>query len=225
MTPTGFLGSTSLAEVLLSRQRTRFVFVPLLHASLLTAARKIIMIHRPFLFQSFQTSQYAYTRNTCVSAAITILREHQRIADSDSVSIWTHSAFCVTAAMVLGLELLYPQKDGADKVDRYLELVIAAKERLESRQGDVMADRGVRLIDTILQEAKQGQLGDDRGDCQPNVDFHKVLARFLSLDDPLSTIPEVPDPNQFSAADLELPFPINDDFDIWLSQVFGYDQI
>lgn len=47
------------------------------------------MIHRPFLTRSFYSPQYVYTRNTCVAAATTLLREHEKIIASDTLSIWT----------------------------------------------------------------------------------------------------------------------------------------
>jgi hypothetical protein len=188
----------------------------------ITAADKIIMIHRHFLFQSFQTSKYAYTRNTCVSAAITILRQHQQIADADEISIWTHSAFCITAAMVIGLELVYPRKDHAQKLNDYWDLITSAKERLNNRQGDVMANRGARLIDTILKEVEKNR-NDGQSDEAPSVDFREVLARFLSLDDSFSATSGEPDVDQFAGMDFS--FPPVEDFDVWLNQVFGYEQI
>ncbi|GME38743.1 hypothetical protein GTA08_BOTSDO10511 [Neofusicoccum parvum] len=147
----------------------------------ITAADKIIMIHRPFLFQSFQSRSFTHTRSTCVAAAITILREHDKIVLEDDVSIWTHSAFCVTAIIVLCLEMLYcrhaahetdePQiptdasdhRTGSDtgaKERLYEELVRSARERLAARQDDVLAERGVRLADLILSEAETGQAVD-----------------------------------------------------------------
>lgn len=227
MNTTGFHGWGLRAVVLLSPQQTRYLFAPpMIVIRVTNELNQIIMIHRPFLFQSFQKTQYSYTRNTCVLAAVTILREHQRIADEDDISIWTHSAFCVTAAMVLGLELLYPRKDDASKIVHYRDLVIAAKERLDNRQSDVMASRGVRLINTILQEATgEGEVpGDNQEYRKSVVDFRKVLARFLSLDDTLPVFnSDTPDLSQLAGSDPDLRFPMLDDFDVWLNQLFGYD--
>lgn len=58
------------------------------------------MIHRPFIFRSFLSDLYARTRETCVSAAMTILREHENIALSGELCLWTHTAFCVTATVI-----------------------------------------------------------------------------------------------------------------------------
>lgn len=164
----------------------------------ITAADKIIMIHRPFLFQSFQSRSFTHTRTTCVAAAITILREHDKIVLEDDVSIWTHSAFCVTAIIVLCLEMLYwrhaadetdgpktqadtsslsAEPDAAAQERLYEKLVRSAKDRLAARQDDVLAERGVRLADIILSEAETsptvdvmtGQTGrQGAGASQPN---------------------------------------------------------
>lgn len=185
------------------------------------------MIHRPFLFQSFQTSRYAYTRNTCVSAAITILRQHQQIIEADDVSIWTHSAFCITAAMVLGLEVLYPRADNHEKTNDYIELVTCAKDRLSLRSGDVLAYRGVRLIETILQEATRSKEAPCGGEepVPPRVNFLRVVSRFLSSDDAQSFNITEFQQNSYDELDLNLSPTINNDFDIWLKQVFGYDSM
>lgn len=73
----------------------------------MSAADKGIMIHHLFLFLSFRSDGYIHTRRTCVAAATTILRYHESNTDEDDVTVWTHSAFCVTAANVLGLELYH----------------------------------------------------------------------------------------------------------------------
>lgn len=133
------------------------------------------MIHRPFLFQSFQSRSLTYTRTTCVAAAITILREHDKIVLEDDVSIWTHSAFCVTAIIVLCLEMLYwrhaadetdgpktqadtsslsAEPDAAAQERLYKKPVRSAKDRLAARQDDVLSERGVRVADIILSEAE-----------------------------------------------------------------------
>ncbi|KAB2572381.1 putative transcription factor lepB [Lasiodiplodia theobromae] len=165
----------------------------------ITAADKIIMIHRPFLFQSFQSRSFTHTRSTCVAAAITILREHEKIVLEDDVSIWTHSAFCVTAIIVLCLEMLYcrhaahetdasthrPEPDAATKERLYEELVRSAKDRLAGRQDDVLAERGVRLADLILSEAETRQAMDvmaGPGDKESQigvVNFGRIMARYV----------------------------------------------
>lgn len=168
------------------------------------------MIHRPFLFLSFQSPIYIYTRQTCISAAVTILREHEKITRTDCISIWTHSAFCVTATVVLCLEILYRQSND-DKTVMYKELVVSARQRLQQRRGDRMADRGVKLIDTILSE-------EERSSSRKNfttIDFHKVLANFLELDHDTASVRSN---TSVGMGD----FNTNEDFDIWFNQIFGH---
>ncbi|KZF26689.1 hypothetical protein L228DRAFT_279860 [Xylona heveae TC161] len=195
----------------------------------ITAAEKIIMIHRPFLFQSFQSSQYSYTRNTCISAAMTILREHEKITETDDISIWTHSAFCVTAAMILCLELMYRQQYDDERGQLYRALVVAAKDRLAARRGDVLAQRGVTLIETILLEeatafdpsiaadisaAPHGRKQSGRA-----VNFHNVMANFLVMNNAVFGKDHGNYPEQGDFADSLLG--MNDDFNLWFDQIFG----
>jgi hypothetical protein len=116
----------------------------------ISAAEKIIMIHRPVLFYSFQSPAFSRTRETCVSAATTILREHEQTTEGNFLSIWTHSAFCLTAAVVLGLELLHRADHTDSTANRYRQMVLSAAERLRNRRCDAIAQRGAILIDTML---------------------------------------------------------------------------
>jgi hypothetical protein len=178
---------------------------------------QIIMIHRPFLFLSFQSPLYIHTRQTCISAAITILREHEKITNTDSISIWTHSAFCVTAAIVICLELLYRHTNtyGDARTSHYRELISGARERLARRRGDVMADRGVKLIDTMLhEEDNASRLPGHR----PTINFRKVVAEFLALDNPMSVLGIG---TVAGTAQAEPGFPMNEDFNAWFSEIFG----
>ncbi|KAL3483719.1 hypothetical protein BJX62DRAFT_219732 [Aspergillus germanicus] len=65
------------------------------------------MIHRPVIFQAFQASPRSRTRKICVSAGRSILHEYAAVTNENAPSFWTHSAFCVTGSMVVGLELLF----------------------------------------------------------------------------------------------------------------------
>jgi hypothetical protein len=110
------------------------------------------MIHRAFLSRAFQSANYAYTRQTCVAASMTILREHQAITSADDLSFWTHTAFCITAAVILCFEISYCAKLGDHNVEVYCEAVQAARDRLAARKEDLLAARGVNLIDAITLE-------------------------------------------------------------------------
>ncbi|EOD46335.1 putative c6 zinc finger domain-containing protein [Neofusicoccum parvum UCRNP2] len=132
----------------------------------MSAADKIIMIHRPFLLPSFRNLAYARTRRTCVAAAKTILRHHERHAEEDRVSLWTHSAFAITAANVLGLELYHAATDDAD-ADAIRDVLAKARERLSARKGDMLGKRSAELISAILEfdaeRARTTRAGGDGG--------------------------------------------------------------
>lgn len=116
----------------------------------ITAAEKIIMIHRPFLFRSFQAPLYDFTRRTCTAAAITILREHEALIEADDLSIWTHTAFCITAAVILCFEIYQPTDSAT--AESYKTAVKATRDRLVTRTSDLLAQRGVALIEALLDQ-------------------------------------------------------------------------
>lgn len=100
----------------------------------ITAAEKIIMIHRLFLFRSFHDPTYAHSRRTCVAAAMTILREHETIVEEDDLSIWTHTAFAITAAVILCFEVnTVMETTDQRSVPMYRTAVVAARDRLATR--------------------------------------------------------------------------------------------
>jgi hypothetical protein len=147
----------------------------------ITAAEKIIMIHRPFLFRSFHDTTYSHSRRTCVAAAMTILREHEAIVEEDDLSIWTHTAFAITAAVILCFEGNALVKDPNNvKVSIYREVVAAARDRLALRSSDVMAQRGVALIDaiSIAEGAGYNASNLNRGS---SIDVNRVFANFSTL--------------------------------------------
>lgn len=125
-------------------------------SDLLTTSRQIIMIHRPFLLKSFQSPLYLFTRRTCVSAAMTILREHE-VAEQDDqcLPLWVHSAFAVTAVVVLCLNMT--STDGnviqsSSDLEAQRNLIQKARDRLAKQKADSLARRGVYLIDVLLNE-------------------------------------------------------------------------
>ncbi|KAJ4994750.1 hypothetical protein K4K48_012029 [Colletotrichum sp. SAR 10_66] len=64
-------------------------------------------------------------RTTCISGTLNILQQHEKITEREgTISLCTHSAFCVTAAMVIA--------------------------KLRIRKCDIIAGRGAALIDAIL---------------------------------------------------------------------------
>lgn len=121
----------------------------------ITAAEKIIMIHRPFLLKSFQMPQYNFTRRTCTAAARTILSQYEALIEAHDLSIWTHTAFCITAAVVLCFEIRTIKSTGAlegtePTAEMHKQAIVAAREHLACRKIDVLAQRGVALIDILL---------------------------------------------------------------------------
>ncbi|KAF4883430.1 hypothetical protein CGCF415_v015744 [Colletotrichum fructicola] len=61
----------------------------------ISVADKIIMIHRPMRFWFFYIPEFQRTRTTCISAALTILQQHEKITEREgTIFLWTHSAVC-----------------------------------------------------------------------------------------------------------------------------------
>ena len=101
------------------------------------------------MVKSFRESRYTYTRVTCVSAALTILREYERIKHSDVASIWVVPAFTISAAIIIMLDLLHrpvPDETTASRKE-IIQNVIAG---LELDTSNVMAMRGAKLLRALL---------------------------------------------------------------------------
>lgn len=184
------------------------------------------MIHRSFLFLSFRSDRYAHTRRTCVAAATTILRYH---AEKDDISVWTHSAFCVTAANVLGLELYHMDAED-ERINTYRSILIRARIRLLQRRGDILSQRSASLIDTILRfekqraQSRQMQNAADMFDLgvqqfsYDSFDFNQTMASFIAMDQWAG--PEGLDLVS-TAQEEQAPSLAIDDFEPWFSQAFG----
>ncbi|PYH95626.1 hypothetical protein BO71DRAFT_284648, partial [Aspergillus ellipticus CBS 707.79] len=187
----------------------------------ITAAEKIIMIHRPFLFLSFQSPAYEYTRRTCVAAAMTILREHETIINEGDFFVWTHSAFCVTAAIILCFQVS-ASSNTDPATDQFRMAIWAARSRLAAQTSDVLAQRGVALIDAIFSS-----------EANPDLDFYRAVAEFLRLSQSTpktsETSPAFADPEVHTSTPLDvgpgLPFNFDrsledDDFETWFNNIF-----
>lgn len=145
----------------------------------ITAAEKIIMIHRPFLFRSFHDPTYSYTRRTSVAAAMTILREHETIVREEDISIWTHTAFAITAAVIMCFEVnAIAESAFSASAQSYKEAILSARSRLASRDLDVLAQRGVALIDAIFTADSDMNTG---GTSSKMMDFGQILAKFSTF--------------------------------------------
>ena len=201
----------------------------------ITAAEKIIMIHRLFLFRSFCDPTYVHSRRTCVAASMTILREHKTIIDENDLSIWTHTAFAITAAVILCFEVnTLMETSNSESVPIYRDAILSARDRLSWRDGDVLAHRGVALIDAIFIAEQPGL----EGPCvqrPTSIDFNRIFATFSTLNTS-STIPFVDQltPDQVSsgtpqtiehaeAGDFQLLGSHQDiDFDLWFNEIFNH---
>ncbi|KAJ0336400.1 hypothetical protein COL922a_008001 [Colletotrichum nupharicola] len=185
---------------------------------------KIVMIHRPFLFLLLQSDSYAHTRRTCVAAAVTILREHKSIVESGEVSLWTHVAFSITAAIILSFEVICDQSKERDaRQEGYLDAIRDAREHLLGRTtNDVLAHRGVVLIDAIFSEVGGMESFSDRTlAARPDaINFEEIAARFKTdwfvLDSTAARL------GQFDVAEEHFAMSANpsEDFDEWFQQIF-----
>ncbi|KAJ5565192.1 hypothetical protein N7513_001434 [Penicillium frequentans] len=200
----------------------------------ITAAEKIIMIHRLFLFRSFHDPTYVHSRRTCVAAAMTILREHETIVEDDDLSIWTHTAFAITAAVILCFEVnTVMETPDRRSVPMYRTAVLAARDRLSSRNGDVLAQRGVALINAIFIAEQSGSSAPEMNRLKP-IDFNRVFSNFSTL----SKASAIPSPDEMTPGKLstgtpetidapdvgELQLAWNQeeiDFDLWFNGIFN----
>lgn len=65
--------------------------------------------------------------------------------------MWTQSAFCTTATIVLGMELLYRPNEAEATHKEYRQLMRNAALRLRQRREDVMAAKSASMIDRLLE--------------------------------------------------------------------------
>lgn len=148
---------------------------------------------------------------------MTILREHE-LADQDDqcLPLWVHSAFAVTAVVVLCLNMTYADGNvvqSSSDLDAQRHLIEKARVRLVRQKADSLARRGVYLIDILLNEshATPGQLS------------------VLSLDSVLSSFFELEQQDKAFGRGLEgfelesQPIVPSEtpDFDQWFSAVFA----
>ncbi|KAI8651877.1 C6 zinc finger domain containing protein [Fusarium sp. Ph1] len=183
-----------------------------------TAAEKIIMIHRPFIFRSFQSAAYAHTRRTCVSAAITILREHNSIVESGELSLWTHTAFCITAALILSFEIMFKgTNESHERLDVYCNAIDVARGHLLNRKDDVLARKGVFLINALFPEGYSVTAEESNG-----INFEDVVSRFTTdwaFLGPSKDMVTLED----AYYDLQpaLDAPASEEFDAWFHHIFS----
>jgi hypothetical protein len=167
---------------------------------------------------------------------------------ANDVSFWEHSAYCVTASIILCLQLLYPHKDALDHGDgghqdkkippllggadhqKYYDLVSSTRERLASRRGDIIAKRGVRLIDTMLSVGGlpgfsrtpaaaftpvRPSFSQEVTTSDVRIDLQEIVAQFLAGD--VAAQGWDCSPTAEPPADMDL---MDVDFDTWFEGIF-----
>lgn len=119
---------------------------------MISAADKVMLIHRPFLIRALRTSEYPATREVCISAARTVLCEQVCGINADSQASWTIHAFSFSAAILLSLDLLLnPQRQGEqDKV--HFRMIKDSINALSLQRGNMQAERGVYVLQHLVQE-------------------------------------------------------------------------
>lgn len=201
----------------------------------ISAADKIIMMHRPVLFYSFSNPAFSATRTTCTAAAVTILREHEQAAADGTLSIWTQSAFCITAAMVLGLGLLYRDSHADEQASEHRQMLARAAIRLRARRCDILAAKAARLIDVFLaveedlviraMRKRGGSVAEAQREAVAEmIQSQEILTRFLDFGTDLHALDAVgPSPASIDSFDLA-SFPVDtatEDFEAWFQTVFA----
>ncbi|KAL2890431.1 hypothetical protein HOO65_020973 [Ceratocystis lukuohia] len=159
----------------------------------ISAADKIIMIHRSFLIKSFQDPQtYDFTRRTCVSAALTILNEFHRVKNNDVVRLWIIPTFTVSAAIVIGLDISYRMKNKEAYEAKHLELLNATIDTLKMTlmDYDVTVRQGVTLLENLLTYKLNSDMSPSLWDenCTPHLD---ELIGYMGENHPWDTEPQL----------------------------------
>lgn len=207
----------------------------------ISAADKIIMIHRPLMYRALRTPDLPKTRRICLAAALRILREHERdaIEDRETLSIWTQTAFCTSAVTVLGLELLCGPIHKSPHAAEYRQLLSNTAFRLKQRRLDTMASRCVNLIDVYLAADAEVRSGLSTASRRPPPQKHmeyvdelvqsqKIITDFLSL----TKSAELLDSTNTAGDIAPLPGNSNvpfisvddaDDFESWYNSLFAFD--
>lgn len=204
----------------------------------ISAADKIITTHRPVLFYSFQNPAFSRTRATCCAAAVTILREHERATNDETLSIWTQTAFCITAVMVLGTELLHQPSQTDKQASEYRYLLTKAALRLRKRKCDALATACSELVDVFLaieedlvikvMRKHEGSLEEKRRQAISEIDLSdEILGRFRELNHVGFEVPNWPwaSPMAIESFDEVLQEGAGmEDFGVWFDEVFGTTQ-
>lgn len=115
-----------------------------------SCSHKIIMIHQSFLTKSFKDVRYTYSRWACATAARHVLSLYPK-RDPDEPQFWVEQAFSITAGICLILDLFH-RNDFNAEAQEYLACVKRAVVYLASFPTSSVANHGVRVLTSLLQE-------------------------------------------------------------------------
>ena len=115
-----------------------------------SCSHKIIMIHQSFLNKSFKDVRYTYSRWACATAARHVLSLYPE-REPDEPQFWVEQAFSVTAGICLILDLFHRTEANAE-AQEYLAYVKRAVAYLASFPTSSVANHGVRVLTSLLQE-------------------------------------------------------------------------
>jgi hypothetical protein len=181
---------------------------------------QIIMIHRTFLMRSFESPLLLFTRTTCVSAAITILRELEVMDGRWYIPIWSHAAYSINAAIILCLHIRHSPRSDA-KCARYRDMVLAAETRLQCMKSDEMSMRGSRIIHSLLAREQARSYRDHRDHAESG-NLARSLPASPYADHTIGSLLELDDILETSHQDLtEQNHTQLGTFEDWFTQAFG----
>ncbi|KAF3000772.1 transcription elongation factor spt5 [Curvularia kusanoi] len=115
-----------------------------------SCSHKIIMIHQSYLNKAFKDVRFMYSRWACVTAAKHVLSLYPK-REPDEPQFWVEQAFSITAGICLIMDLFQRTDFNAETQD-YLALVKRAVTYLASFPTSSVANHGVRVLSSLLQE-------------------------------------------------------------------------
>ncbi|KAH8922834.1 hypothetical protein BT69DRAFT_1319917 [Atractiella rhizophila] len=179
------------------------------HAFRLSAAHKLILIHRPFLQRAFQEDKegagYEFSRKACLTAADMIYGEFIRPEGTHGRALWQGSFHVVAATTVLCINLLTPevQRDvhEANKCRERIRVLLQGLQA--SSNSSEIARRGVVLVENLLKAEAEAQQqpralkrrAGDEDEIDDNRGGKRMAIDYQDLSQPLDSsgmMPQVP---------------------------------
>lgn len=118
----------------------------------ISAAHKIIMIHRRFLGMSFHDKRFDFTRRTCLAAAKTIINEMKQDDSDKNPIFWTIQAFSVAAGIILSLDNFNRHQSTREHEENRQLITETISILSKSVYISSIAARGTRLLNELLAE-------------------------------------------------------------------------